>query len=266
MDLFDAIFFRKSIRKYADHPLPPEVLETIRNLCGKSETLYEKIPIRVHIVESGQDIQHLGGTLIGNYTKVKAPHYLVVTSEETDGYLENIGYALEHLILQLTSMGIGTCWIGGMVKGCPLDRIVPIDKNHIPVMVIAFGAPFHEGELTANIVESKKRKEIKEFVEGAMDKDLLRIMDSVRLAPSSMNSQPWRFSVKDSEIDVYARIRGFLGIQPLELLNRIDVGIALCHFAVASAHFSMPFSFRRLSGRERDGLSYITTIQRISFI
>ncbi|MBE3102061.1 MAG: nitroreductase family protein [Firmicutes bacterium] len=260
MDLFDAIFFRKSTREYADRPLSPDMIENICRLANQTEVLYKKIPLKVKFIKNGMDIQNITDPLVGRYSKVKAPHYLVITSEKVDGYLENVGYAIEHLVLELTSIGIGTCWIGGMVKKPLLNNVIKMGKSHIPVIIIGLGAPLNEEALTANIVESKKRKEIKEFVEGPMDKILMQMMDAVRLSPSSMNSQPWRFFINDSDIDVYTKTKSIIGIKPFGTLNKIDIGIALCHFSIAAKHFGVSYKFEPLVDRERNGLNYITTI------
>lgn len=260
MDLFDAIYLRKSVRKYKPTALSATDLNRVDSIISNIEYLYKNINIKIYLLENGTLLQNPNSRFFGSYTLVKAPHYLIVTSEIKDGYLENVGFALEHIVLSLTREGFGTCWIGGMVNKIITNKIVRIKKNHVPAVIIALGYPEEPLDCAANPVGTKKRLDIKDFVFGTMDKSLLQIMDAVRMAPSSMNSQPWRFWIENNNIDLYINIKGFLGIKPLKKLNRIDAGIALCHFFIASSHFDMPFEIKPIPGKERDGLSYITSI------
>jgi nitroreductase len=43
---------------------------------------------------------------------VKAPHYLLLFSENKPGYLLNTGFIFEQIDLFLSSSGIGSCWLG----------------------------------------------------------------------------------------------------------------------------------------------------------
>lgn len=51
-------------------------------------------------------------------------------------------------------------------------------------------------------------------------------LDMMRLAPSSANSQPWRALVRGNQVDFYcAKDNNY---------SMIDMGIGLCHFALAA--------------------------------
>ena len=55
----------------------------------------------------------------------------------------------------------------------------------------------------------------------------------VRLAPSAVNKQPWRVVLKDGKAHFYEKHNGGYVASDGWDLQKIDLGIALCHFAAA---------------------------------
>ena len=72
-----------------------------------------------------------------------------------------------------------------------------------------------------------KRKSLSE-ISDQEDKKL----EPARLAPSSVNSQPWYFIHEDDKIHVYCVNQKLL--KYLGNMNRIDMGIALTHLYTAN--------------------------------
>jgi hypothetical protein len=122
MELYDAILYRKSTRKYSQEGLNKELLDTVRIIVDNAERLYDNINMEIHLLEGGQKIHDLLPGIIGGYGKVKAPCYLIVTSEEKEGYLQNIGYTLQGIVLKLTTLNLATCWLGSSIKKSFLKR------------------------------------------------------------------------------------------------------------------------------------------------
>ena len=57
-------------------------------------------------------------------------------------------------------------------------------------------------------------------------------MEMVRLAPSAVNKQPWRVVVEDDAVHFFEKHS--LGTEGGSMdMQRIDVGIAVCHFHLA---------------------------------
>ena len=65
----------------------------------------------------------------------------------------------------------------------------------------------------------------------------------VRLAPSAVNKQPWRAVVCGSTVHFYEkRSKGFITAQGWDV-QKIDMGIALCHFVCGLEERGRPYSF-----------------------
>jgi nitroreductase len=259
MGQVDAIYRRRSIRKYLDEELHVGILEEIKEACQNPKKLYEDIDMDIHVVEDGIKLHSIIKGIVGSYGKIKAPHYLVVTSEKKEGYLENVGFAVESIVLQLTDMEIGTCWTGRTAKKELLGNIVNIKDNHEAVIVVCFGYPKDDDGID-KIIRSRKRLEITDIVSGNTSKTWHYIMDAVRMAPSSMNSQPWRFFIRNNIIDVYCiRKDGILG-RHMRNMNRIGIGIALYHLYAASDKLDKNIEIKKLEGKGKEGYFYITSV------
>ena len=76
------------------------------------------------------------------------------------------------------------------------------------------------------------------FFDGAWDAALktaepsmAELLELVRWAPSAVNRQPWRIIAADGAFHFYEkRDRGYVGDKTGDL-QKVDLGIALCHFA-----------------------------------
>ena len=69
-------------------------------------------------------------------------------------------------------------------------------------------------------------------------------LEAVRWAPSACNYQPWRLVVCGDSVHFYLkRNRGFAADRAFDT-QKIDMGIALCHFALAAERCGIPVTFR----------------------
>ena len=220
MALFEEISSRKSTRKYDMTPLAAEVLEEIKAFAENAMPLLPGIRVEYHII---------GANKTKGFFAVKAPHYLVISSESKAGYLTNAGFMFQQVCLYLSSKGFGSCWVGG-VK--PAEK-VSTDLEH--VMVMAFG---NAAEDIHRAMGEFKRKPLQEIATGADDR-----LEYARLAPSAINSQPWFFVCENGGIDVYRKKNGALKAIVYEKMSEVDIGIALCHIWLASEHLGVNFSF-----------------------
>ena len=261
MKLYDAIIFRKSTRKYSPERLPDDQLQAVRGIVDTAERLYNNIDMRIHLVENGRRIHELLPGIIGGYGKVKAPYYLIVTSAEKEGYLQNIGYTLQGMVLRLTTMSLATCWLGGNIKHNLLEGIIDIPEGQVPKLMIAFGYPEKGKSPLRRSSSEAKRKDVSEITSGTLDITWSRIISAIRLAPSAANTQPWRFVFKDGKVHVYSTKSGnFVMKHFLGSLNLVDVGIALCHAMVAARHFSRKIRFTKDPSAVSKEYEYLTTI------
>ena len=85
----------------------------------------------------------------------------------------------------------------------------------------------------------------------------------VRWAPSAVNKQPWRVIVSDSSYHFYEkRDKGYAGEKTGDL-QKIDVGIALCHFVMGLEEMGskLEISIADPGIAVPDGVEYIATVR-----
>jgi len=216
-NLYAPMFTRKSVRKYDMTPLPEETLQQIEKFISEVTPLLPDAEFQYKIVGPGE-VKGMGIP--------QAPHYILISAKQQPLRHTIVGFHFQHLELYLYSMGYATRWLG-MLKPKQADKDF--------VIGIAFGKP---AEPSSRTLAEFDRKTVAEIAQGADNR-----LEAVRTAPSGLNKQPWYFIVEDGSIHVYYKksIGGIMGW--IYDLMDLDVGIALCHLAVATAHEGKPFNF-----------------------
>ncbi|MDF2935980.1 MAG: nitroreductase [Paenibacillaceae bacterium] len=235
---------RVSVRNYAARPVSEEDYETITQYLAEASRLTGPFggTTRVELVKVTGAVSEKGIKL-GTYGMIKNPQaYLVGVIPKDDKLaLLDFGYAFEKLILLLTDMGIGTCWMGGTFNRNSFGREINLsDKETIPC-VTPIGYPQgKEGLLRSamrTLVKADNKKGWSElFCDGAFgrpleEKDAGRFavpIEMVRLGPSASNKQPWRLVLAEDRSAAHL----YLAHTPnySEVMQRTDMGIAMSHF------------------------------------
>ncbi|MBU3143505.1 nitroreductase family protein [Clostridium sp. CF012] len=223
--MIEAIKSRKSIRNYKEESVSAEDLHKIKTIINDAEPLFNNIPMEVLLIEDGEKIKATFKGLMDKYTKVKAPHYLAFTSEIVEGHLENIGFMGEEIVLKLTQLGIGTCWVGSAIKQEIFKNIVKVQDKQTYIILVAFGYPVEE----LKPVTTRKRLDKNKVVNGVYENQYEPIIQSFIDAPSAANSQPWKLYIEDNKFDLYLENRNILMKKMLKDMNHIDMGIGLSH-------------------------------------
>ncbi|MBS3766483.1 hypothetical protein KGY71_08200, partial [Candidatus Bipolaricaulota bacterium] len=161
MDIYEAISRRESIRNYPGGTLTREELDKVKELLGETGNYDESVSTDAKLVGNGRQFQEDISGVIADYGKVRAPHYLVLTSNGGDQGLGELGYRYELVVLALTAMGVGTCWIGKGFSDAELEGYIEIPTDQSPKALIAFG-PVADQKL--KVIEEPKRKDLDAFL------------------------------------------------------------------------------------------------------
>lgn len=236
---------RKSSRTYMDKPLAREKKEQVLQFAATLERPPFGSGVRIQIVDLDRKFT---GKVSGTYGVIKgAETFLVCIMEKRPGDLEDAGYLFEQVILFATSMGLDTCWMGASFSR-PLfsDKIRLKSGEMIPVV-----SPMGYRAGRRSIMDvvfhvsagAKNRKSWSDLFFhrtwdtplGKKDAGSLDVpLEMVRLAPSAVNKQPWRLILDEKGVHFFLqRSKGFKRMFAVDL-QRIDMGIAMCHFALAA--------------------------------
>lgn len=236
MNLYEFIFKRKSVRKYEEASLDGETLGKVMDYAQSLRPLYPEI----------RTTFEMGHSVKGIFS-IKAPHYLLICSEAREGYLENAGYMGQQMDLYLSSLGLGSCWLGMAKPTAEITTTLPL------VITLAFGRAAEEPHRK---LRDFKRKETDDISSGDDDR-----IEAARLAPSATNSQNWFFEASEGAIHVYRKKLNPALEMVYGKMNRIDTGIALCHLTYASEHQGKEFVFGKEPGHDKKGYVYVGTVK-----
>ncbi len=155
---------------------------------------------------------------------------------------EAFGYAFEKFILYAQSLGIGTVWIGGTMNRDAFENEMNLKDDELMLCVSPVGYASDKMSLREILmrkgINADERKNFEEimfhqsfdqplFPESAGE--LFLPLEMIRLAPSAVNRQPWRVLLHQDSVHFYLKRLKAFGGGKIDM-QKIDMGIALCHF------------------------------------
>jgi len=198
------------------------------------------------------DLSELKG--LGTYGFISgATGYIVGATSQDARHLEDFGYLMEAIILYATDLGLGTCWLGGTFTKTSFGHKIAVSKDELVPSVVSVGYIAPKPRRLERLIRrgahgDRRLAWDKLFFEGDYGTPLSReatdgyatALEMLRKAPSASNKQPWRV-VKDGKRWHFflQRTPGYREGRLVRLttvadLQRIDMGIAMCHFELTA--------------------------------
>lgn len=249
---------RYSCRAYAKTPIAPTLAEQLALYADAIKVGPLGTPLRFALVVAAEgDSRALKG--LGTYGLIKNPAgFIIGAAGPGEHNLEDFGYGMEAIILYATSLGLGTCWLGGNFTKSSFARRISADETEIVPAVASVGyrAAHSRGrDPLRRMARSDTRLPWEAlFYRGGFDAPLdaadagayATPLEMVRLAPSASNRQPWRVVQEGICYHFYLQRtpgygRGTLTFTLLGLadLQRVDMGIAMCHFELTARELGL---------------------------
>jgi len=220
--LSTAIFQRKSVRKYAPEPLSTLQLAELQEYMAGLPSLSADNRVALRLLAPTQISRG-----------IRAPHYVAAYAGTDKLSMLGVGYRLEYMGLHLVSLGLGSCYNGMAAPhaSCATWHEMPA------AMVMAMGTPAGEPRRTGPM--GFKRKRVEDICSESVPKTLA---EAVRVAPSSVNCQPWYLGGDKDAVDVFYAPR-FLASKMPQGMAYVNMGIALAHLELAAKRQKMGCSF-----------------------
>lgn len=233
MNLYEAIFVRKSVRSYTGESLSPQVLDKLKAHFRELTGLFGGIETDMAVLDNRKGQQRMLSLF-----SVKAPYYLVFYSGEAPRYLMNMGYLMEQRVLYMCSIGIGTCYIGSN----KIRKELQVKDGKKMVGIVAFGKA--RGSHVRKQAEARRLTLDQICVFKEVPRQWMRqLLDAARLSPSSANSQPWRFVVYDNRIHIFSRKHK---AEQLKKWDEVNFGIMFANLMVAAEEMWLDVDLIRL--------------------
>lgn len=204
------------------------------------------------VAASEQDPQRL--RYLGTYGFIQgASGFLVGAMPGNQFSPEDYGYLMEQIILYATSLGLGTCWLGGTFTKSSFARKINAREDEVVPAVSAVGYIAEYPRRIETWLKARrgpKRRlpwtslffdqEFGQPLSTAAAGDYKTALEMVRIAPSASNRQPWRVVKDNHQFHFFLqrtpgyRDRLLVRMTTVADLQRMDMGIAMSHFELAA--------------------------------
>jgi hypothetical protein len=189
------------------------------------------------------------GIKLGTYGFIKNPRAFLVGKTSNDKFsILEFGFIFQKLVLLLTELGLGTCWMGGTFNRNSFQREIDLVKGEFIPCITPLGYPNGKQRVVDKairiVAKSDNRKPWEQIIyDESFDNTLTKEkagqmeipIEMVRIGPSASNKQPWRLVLSSNRqlchfylehTPNYSKKLGY----DMQLL---DLGIAMCQFELA---------------------------------
>lgn len=240
---------RISVRTYEDKQIEVELMHKLNAFLNEiNQEVHELMKFKII---SNNELDSKQSIKLGTYGVINGTNTFIAGIIKRDGHEVELGYQLEKFVIYATSLGLGTCWLGGTYNRKDFENHLSLEDNESLVILIAIGYKKDKQSFIDSAVrlvaKSNQRKRWEELffnesIDTPLNKELIgdysTALEMVRIAPSASNKQPWRIVKRDKYFDIYlCRTQGY-GIMGYDIqLN--DIGIAKYHFECVAQELNL---------------------------
>ena len=251
---------RKSVREFADKKVPASALAEIEAYYQKScQRLVPELETKLCVF--GEEAKAaLEGAAGYKSFLVGAPNYLVLLSAKGDLAVQNAGYMMEDIVLKLTDMDLGCCWLT-FTDSEKVKSVLKIDSALDVAAIVAFGQGVKTTKrLRVNILSMSKVdisaqrqyfapkhglhdmvfmntwgncEGVDEYI-GFYDDMLWEAFYAAAQSPSYLNRQPYGFIIHDGQITLVKAPDSYTD----EIDGKLGLGIVLLHFTSTASQWA----------------------------
>lgn len=240
----EAIRARRSVRTFDGQPLSQKDAEMIESYASEASNPFG-IPITWKIMDAEKE--KLSSPVI-----VGASHYIAGKMKRVPKAEEAFGYSFEKIVLFAQSHGIGTTWIAGTMNRQAFEKAVGLGEGEVMPCVSPLGYPASKMSFRETVMRGSIKADTRDdfsalFFDGSFDTPLTPdkagrlkdVLEAVRLSPSAVNRQPWRVVISGGKAHFYEkRSGGYVSSDGWDI-QKIDIGIALCHFDLSAKEIGL---------------------------
>ena len=225
---------RKSVRDFKRKKISTKDITLIQGAINTVNEMSRKHDVVFSFYEDGKSVfEPLVGR--GGYRgrMIEAPAYIAMEllNESEEAYIFGAFY-MEDLITKLQDFGLGSCWVTLTdVEEGLMKSVFNKSKGNVHfALALGYTLP----DINIGIQEFSTRLGLEDFIyfedfDSRADVDMLEnyglddLFYYLRFAPSTMNRQPWRFLIKNDNIELF--IEDYKGVE-----NLVDAGIIMYYY------------------------------------
>jgi nitroreductase len=151
MDTLEAIHTRRSIRKYTDQPIPPQVLEQLLAAGMMAPSARNEQAWQFGVVQNRATLAALSKVSPYATMAERAAAVIVVCGDTQKETVANLGYwvidcsaATQNILLAAHALGLGAVWVAihpRVERIAALRLILPLPDHIIPLCLVPLGYP-----------------------------------------------------------------------------------------------------------------------------
>ncbi|MBY8999194.1 MAG: nitroreductase family protein, partial [Candidatus Thorarchaeota archaeon] len=154
----------------------------------------------VLVRDSGKDV--FKGAVGEFFYKVKeTPYYITFIGDmDAPNIQASMGYLGEGIILEATTLGLNTCWVGGFYRRESVIRQIDLEDRERVLGITPIGYSKEEEDRVGVSSKKYRRKMLDNLIVSGEVSDnnwCMAALEAARIAPSAGNRQPWRFQIND---------------------------------------------------------------------
>lgn len=273
--LSDAIKKRVSCRTYSDKPIEDNIRQQLDLIVGATHEgpFGNKPKFKLLSMETISSAQW---KKMGTYGTIRgARNFVAGIIKPVHMAMQDYGYCMETIILKMTALGLGTCWLGGTFQSGAFAHAASLKPGELMPAVTPLGYPADEKSLTEKIMRrfagSDQRKPwetlffiddfYKPLTKTTVEK-YLDALENLRLAPSASNKQPWRvlYNSKDNIFHFFLKRSRQYKMLGISHLQDIDLGIAMSHFEITARELTLQGKWKVMPDAPKEkNLEYIVS-------
>ncbi len=166
MEVFEAIQKRYSCRKYLEKDIPKDLILKILEAARLAPSAGNIQPWFFIIVNDKEKKEIIAKS--GRWASFieKAPIVIVGCGNKEASpkwYKVDVSIAMEHMVLEATELGLGTCWVGSFDEK-KVKEILKIPEKYEVIALLAIGYPAEKIDIMGKMLHLiKPRKKIEEI-------------------------------------------------------------------------------------------------------
>ena len=257
MNYMKLIRTRKSTRDFKNEAVNDKKLEGLIKYLDKAHRLVPDIQLEAILFKDGDYVfDRLDGCAGYNGMMIKAPSYIIIVSDNKEGYIENTAFVGENMILKAVEEGLDTCWISFQSCDSIKERLC-LDTAKEVTGIIAVGNALDKKKVLnpADTGDNYSKSDMKIVVDNTSFRYSLEdiiyykqwgdpisydelerrgLMDAfsyARLAPSSLNTQPWKFILDEGHVVLTIKDDP----QIIQREEKMNAGVIMLYFYLISS-------------------------------
>ena len=211
MAITKAMRERHTVRRYADKPIPADIVQKLEErIALDNDTYGTAVKLMV------DDARAFNAALKLVLAK-GVRNYLILSGDDAPDLEERLGWCSADIMLYAQELGLNSWWVGGTFSRGAVSKLVA-DKKVIGIVALGYGVTQgkpHKSKTPDQVSEYKGEAPVwfKEGVEAAL------------LAPTALNRQAFRIEGEGDRVSITYEKGAFSGA---------DLGLVRYHFEVGA--------------------------------